>query len=225
MGIVSACLPIVRGESKMAWDGLWTGVRPTAMVNGIIGGNKRIIISSYCKDKKNRLFYLDDQLKGEDIQLTKRTPIESSYTYKGVFFNESDKETSSLKSLTYTQSILVDSQDAEMTASYSVNGGREEYPITFRDTFVKGPGMVNKVSDQVCSGKSKTSAAISNQAEFFTINIYQKGAGATAKFAIGAKEESSKVFPSFCGSVDYFTITKLPFDIEYPQENPFSYTL
>lgn len=225
MGMVSACLPIVRGNSSMAWEGLWTGVRPTAMVSGVIGGAKRIIISSYCKDQQNRLFYLDEQSKGEDIQLTNRTNIKSSYTYKGVFFNESEKETSSLKSLTYLQAVLIESKEATITATYSVNGGREEYSIEFPNTSVKGPGMSNRVSSQVCSSKSQTSAKVSNQADFFTINVYQDGAAATAKFAVGAKEESSKLFPSFCGSVNYFVIDKLPFDKEYPQETPFSYTL
>ncbi|MCG3778244.1 MAG: hypothetical protein JW388_0957 [Nitrospira sp.] len=43
------------------WDGLWTGIRPTVMLEGIVDGAKRGFAMSYDKDGVNRLYELGSE--------------------------------------------------------------------------------------------------------------------------------------------------------------------
>lgn len=72
------CLDIDRTAQRLtgqplAWDGLWTGIRPTVLVNGRFEGVKRGFAFSFDADGENRIYELaatgvNDQVNGSDVQ-------------------------------------------------------------------------------------------------------------------------------------------------------------
>lgn len=87
------CLDVDRSAEKLngqqlAWDGLWTGVRPTALVNGRFDKLKRGFAFSFDADGENRIYEIagngiNDEVDGNPVQtewfyLTKRFDWSSS---------------------------------------------------------------------------------------------------------------------------------------------------
>lgn len=92
------CLDLDRSAERlngqaMAWDGLWTGIRPTALVNGRFDGVKRGFAFSFDADGQNRIYEIggtgiNDQVDGADVQTkwfytSKRWDWSSSQTSNG----------------------------------------------------------------------------------------------------------------------------------------------
>lgn len=63
---------------QISWEGLWTGIRPTALVNGRFNGARRAFVFSYDADGQNRIYEIansvhsgndfNDQVNGNEVQ-------------------------------------------------------------------------------------------------------------------------------------------------------------
>ena len=83
------------GTSGMNWDGLWTGIRPTAAVVGDISDVARCFAMSYDRDGKNRLYQIT-KLTAND---NGKKQIESFYVTRKMSYRESGAGEFKLKQL------------------------------------------------------------------------------------------------------------------------------
>jgi hypothetical protein len=92
------CLDLDRSAEKlngqaMAWDGLWTGIRPTVLVNGRFDGVKRGFAFSFDADGENRIYEIggsgiNDQVNATEVKtkwffISKRWDWSSSQASNG----------------------------------------------------------------------------------------------------------------------------------------------
>ena len=96
-GFVVADLDTVGGDglSGLNWDGLWTGIRPTAMVAADISDVPRCLVLSYDRDKQNRLYQVT-KLTGND---NGNKQIESFYVTRRMSYREAGAGEFKLKQL------------------------------------------------------------------------------------------------------------------------------
>jgi hypothetical protein len=70
--------PSPDAQLTFRWNGLWTGVRPTQMLAGIVEGERRGFVMSFDTDNKNRLYEVTVK-QGDDYGENGTVPIKSFF--------------------------------------------------------------------------------------------------------------------------------------------------
>jgi hypothetical protein len=214
LGIVSSCLQRIEGKTNLAWEGLWTGIRPCSMVSAVIAGSKKCIIASFDHDKQNRLYYLDETSESDDYCLGKRIPIKSRFSFNGVFFDESFSTPCLEKTLNKVECFMTDSNPVTFSATFSTNGLNEDHPITFQLTESSGNGRttIRKLSEDIANQGQATQNSRSPKTGFYySITFNSSGRTLFAKTTISATVNTTKGFTSTkCETSNSFSIDSLP---------------
>lgn len=87
----------VQRAKKFAWDGIWTGIRPTGVAEVLIGQQLVSVYGSFDHDNVNR-FYMLGSGDGNDIGENGESPIEWKFTNEKALMSENALTLSSLVS-------------------------------------------------------------------------------------------------------------------------------
>lgn len=230
LGMVSACLQSRNNRSIIVWEGLWTGPRPVAAAMTDLGNNKRTIIASYDSDKKNRLYYIDEESpRGQDYTQGKYRSILSKFKSDGIFFDEDNQRSVVKKTIKKIEALLIRSNSQLIESTYTTDGDKEEYPIKVQLTEISGCGQASMtaLSNDVCSVKSNTRSSSSSQGYYFGVTLYITGQACFAKWAVaGDVSEGKEGFnsESKCSNVVSPDLKLCIFDKCDPRTENFSYT-
>ena len=193
MGIVSACVQKQEGGSFMSWEGIWTGIRPTAMAVANVGNIKRTYIASYDHDKKNRLYFVDESLRGPDQALEKKVNIRSKFTYSSVFSDISTQAPLINKKLTKIEALIVRSKYQSFTASYTSDMLQNQKDVSFQFQLTEGCGF------NTSRALSEDITGTENQGYTFNVSFQAEGVVEIAKIVFASSLVTKEGFaPTGC---------------------------
>jgi hypothetical protein len=82
--------PSPDAQLTFRWNGLWTGVRPTQMLAGIVEGERRGFVMSFDTDNKNRLYEITVK-QGDDYGENGTVPIKSFFVTGRYDFSRTER--------------------------------------------------------------------------------------------------------------------------------------
>lgn len=181
-GIISSCLPQLSSSTIVCWEGLWTGIRPTGMAVAKIGNITRTYISSYDHDKKNRIYLLEENRRGNDILLQGEKRIKSKFSYSSIFSDIGEQSPISKKELKKMEAILLNSDTPAVTLSFSADQETIRIPVKLQLTENNGCnyGTYNVLSDDIQRD---------NSGYLFDINLEIEGIAQVGKMVIAGQNK------------------------------------
>jgi len=173
------------GNSSMAWEGMWTGPRVVAAAVIETSGIKRGVVASFDTDRKNRLYYIDEARRGEDITNGVYRKIKSFFTYKGIFFNDGEA-VGVTKSKFQKAEALISNSDPTSALGFISEDGEDSYQeLKFQLT----DSVCGKFTQRIVSTQSETQGAY-----YYSFCMQFDGSAKVAKIAFSSSLTSSKGF-------------------------------
>jgi hypothetical protein len=205
-GIIAACIQQdaggTSGSNSMVWEGLWTGLRPTAMESVNIGNTRRAYIASYDKDKQNRIYIFEERMRGDDIRFagtgeTKGKRIKSKFSFSSLFSDIGQPSASLRKQLRRVDLLLLRAQRPEVTFSYSSDARPiwEEVNIQLTETsaligYKDGFATYNGLSNDI----QAVAASNRHSGYFFDAHFEMAGPSEVGKIVFSASIQNPNGF-------------------------------
>lgn len=173
------------GNSAMAWEGMWTGPRVVASAVIETSGIKRAVVASFDTDKKNRLYYIDESRRGEDITNGAHRKIRSFFTYKGLFFNDAEAQGTTKTKFEKAEALLINSNPDAAEGFISEDGEASFTPVKFQLT----EPVCGKFAQRIIGTVENSFGAY-----YYSFCLQFDGVAKVAKIAFGTSNTSSKGF-------------------------------
>lgn len=188
-GIISYCFHKRDTGYTGAWEGIWTGPRPTGMVDTILDGGVRSIIVSYDSDSINRIYFLNEEEsnRGSDFRLGRYQEIESTFTISDVFFDQGNDEILSKKKVDRMEYFLTESSGS-ISGWFSPDSSSLFYPLNFEGAeFIGcGRGSIRGTAYPSCPSVRQDNRRVIQDGYMFDFQIDSKGYTKFAKLTFTA---------------------------------------
>jgi len=108
--------PSPDAQLTFRWNGLWTGVRPTQMLAGIVEGERRGFVMSFDTDNKNRLYEITAK-QGDDYGENGTVPIKSFFITGRYDFSRTERTNKFIRKKVTGGEIWMSDIKGEVTSS------------------------------------------------------------------------------------------------------------
>lgn len=183
-GIISSCIQKTESGPCMAWEGLWTGIRPTGMAVSTVGNTKRLYISSFDHDKQNRIYLLEESRTGDDILLTENKRIKSKFSYSSLFSDIGQPTPIIRKQLQRVEALILKGLKPSLTFSFSKDGDDKKTRVEIPLTETSGCNYAT------LRGLSREIPPSEQTGYFFTCHFGMEGYGQVAKIVFSADSKN-----------------------------------
>lgn len=183
-GMISSCIQKTESGPRMAWEGLWTGIRPTGMAVTTVGNTKKLYISSFDHDKQNRIYLLEEGMRGDDILLAENRRIKSKFSFSSLFSDIGEQTAIIQKQLRRAEVLILNGLKPGLTFSFSRGGEYKRFNVDIPLTESSGCNY------SAFRGLSREAPPAENTGYFFNAHFEMEGYGQVAKVVFSADSKN-----------------------------------